>query len=87
MSVLKEEQRSCYNREPLKDKVIVQDGYHPVFYDGFGNPCITPKYITIDDPMTKDCKYSIGYGNDPKCAGCRWNQYQDAETVRITDAG
>lgn len=67
----------CFDREPLRDKVYVQDGwrYH---HDGVQFTRI-PIIKEIPDPMTKDCRYSVDYGNDPGCAGCIHNQYKGVQ--------
>lgn len=70
-----EQRNGCYNREPLKNSLIVKDGLGHPFRDGHGKPWPIQQFTDIPDDMSKDCRYSIGYGNDPGCAGCRWNQY------------
>jgi hypothetical protein len=60
----------CHNREPLRDYVVVQDGWN-------NDPTTqtrSARMVMIKDPMTKDCQYTLSdLGKaDPKCAGCKW---------------
>ena len=53
----------CFDRAPLKSRVMVQDGWWP---DG------TRHMVEIPDPMTKDCQYQADDKyNDPQCVGCK----------------
>jgi len=59
----------CHNRAPLKDKAVVQAGWHRIIHPHTEARVIT----TIPDPMTKDCQYThsdLGHA-DARCAGCR----------------
>lgn len=76
------ERPKCYNREPYKDKVMVQDGWlnskhiqHP-----FLPPVASrvPLMKEIADPMSKTCKQHGHMGEaalHPEkwaCGGCKW---------------
>jgi hypothetical protein len=63
----------CYNRQPLKHRAVVQDGWFATVADEKAAYVITrvPVMIEIPDPMTKDCQHSID-ADDPKCGDCRW---------------
>lgn len=70
---MNEKPYGCYNREPFKPLVTVQDGYYEA-RDGFGNPVRSPKYREIPFRNRADCSYThteLGQA-DPRCAGCSW---------------
>lgn len=54
---------ACVNRAPLRDNVMVQDGWTD---DGRRNMVERP------NPMTKHCVYTIDHPHDPACGECRW---------------
>ena len=55
----------CFDRAPLKTKVMVQDGWD---YTGDTR---APRMVIIPDPMTKSCQYQKDDKyNDPQCLGC-----------------
>lgn len=56
----------CHNRAPLRDSVMVQNGWA---YSGDGR---TALMVTLPDPMSKNCQHTLDAPNDPSCAGCRW---------------
>ncbi len=58
----------CYNRQPLRSTVEVQDGW---IVNCLG-PVVSriPRMVTIPDPMTKTCQYHKTH-DDPKCLGCK----------------
>lgn len=61
----------CYNREPLKDKVWVQDGWFDTEING--EHTIAPAVVMLPDPMTKHCNYThteLGQA-DKGCVGCK----------------
>lgn len=62
----------CYNRAPLRDSVMAQDGYHNDPTAAFRNP----RMVQIPDPMSKDCQYSRTTA-DERCDGCKWRQALD----------
>ena len=65
---------ACFNREPLKTRVMVQDGWNQ---DGNTR---TPRMSIIPDPMTKHCNYAMtDLGKvDPLCMGCSQKERNDA---------
>lgn len=72
----------CFNRAPLADHVIVQDGWQkvvavdPNFYgERMYMDVAVRRDILIPNPMTKECIYSIS-AEDPRCDGCKHNQGQ-----------
>lgn len=58
----------CFNREPFKDSMIVQDG---AYLDGYTS---SPRLKSSPFRMAKDCQYTLTeLGKvDPQCAGCKW---------------
>lgn len=60
----------CYNRQPLHDLLLVQDGW---LMDTDETGTIrTPIYRVISHTMSTDCKYHLEH-DDPKCSGCIHN--------------
>ena len=58
----------CYNRPPLQAGVRVQDGWINT-----SPHTREAAMITIVDPMTKECQYSLLI-HDPQCEGCKHKQ-------------
>lgn len=57
----------CFDRPPLKSRVMVQDGWI------YGGDVRMAKVKEIPDPMTKTCNYTtttLGQV-DPQCVGCK----------------
>lgn len=61
----------CYNREPYKETVIVQDGW---WLKGQNEK--TGRLIKIPFHMTTDCQYTLSElgQKDVKCVGCKWRK-------------
>lgn len=57
---------SCFNRRPLADRFVGQDGW---WTDGYSR---TAKAVSIRNPNTKVCQYSKDdkYA-DKDCVGCK----------------
>lgn len=55
----------CYNRLPLKETLMVQDGWTN---DG--------KKIMVEIPflMNKNCQYTREHYADESCSGCKWQK-------------
>ena len=64
----------CFNRAPLKSRVMVQDGW-----DQSGDTR-TPRMVIIPDPMTKTCNYTTTQLGqiDASCNGCKHKEPHDA---------
>lgn len=67
----------CYNRKEFKSDYLAQNGWTPVHSQN-AKAVLTrePVLVKVNDPMTRDCQYSIRYGTDPKCHGCKHNQHE-----------
>lgn len=66
---MKQEQptlNGCYNREPFRDSLTVQDGWND---DG------TRRMKVIQFRNSMDCQYSRDTP-DTRCAWCKWNQQE-----------
>jgi hypothetical protein len=57
----------CYNREPYKAEVMVQNGWTDEQ---------TRRMIAIPFTMTTDCQYTLSElgQKDEKCVGCKWRK-------------
>jgi len=56
----------CFDRAPLKTRVMVQDGWNYI------GDTRTPRMVIIPDPMTKTCQYQADDKySDPQCVGCK----------------
>lgn len=65
----------CHNRDPLKDTVVVQQGWTEYYYDPrLRTATRQPVMVELADPMTKDCQYTLSAPADPRCTGCRWQR-------------
>lgn len=53
----------CYNREPFRESLTVQDGWM----------CGVRRMVVIPFRNSMDCQYSKDTP-DHRCAGCKWNQ-------------
>lgn len=62
----------CFNREPFKAMLVVQDGWIDTIVHG--QPSRSPRMKEIAFRNSPECGYQLSeIGNaDPKCAGCRW---------------
>ena len=69
----------CFNRPPMRKSVLVQAGWHWVVLDPRGDGIAihtrVPNMVTIPNPMTNECQYSLT-ADDPGCQGCKWNRAQ-----------
>lgn len=62
-------QPGCYNRPPMEETLVVQDGYREYTERGF--PVKIPVYKVIPHVMTVDCQWSKT-NHDRSCRGCKW---------------
>ena len=58
----------CFNRPPLHDFLLVQDGW----VNDFETPTRIASYKTIEHTMSVECRYHLEH-DDPGCRGCRHN--------------
>lgn len=62
----------CHNREPFRESLEVQDGWRSV---EIGLETVrVPRMKVIEFRNSKDCRYSKD-NDDPRCTGCKWNQW------------
>ena len=71
--------QGCYNRPPLHETIVVQDGWS-TSYAGFGDEPVLgtaysrrPRMIVIANANSNECQYSLTAA-DPGCDGCVWNR-------------
>lgn len=64
----------CWNRQPLKNKLVVQDGYEAPVNQNWGKFSREAIYIEIEDDMSKPCQFTLSKKNNPSpdCVGCKW---------------
>ena len=66
----------CYNREPFKSEVVVQDGWHQPSGDRASTKA--PALVKVPFRMSTECQYSqdpMGHGQkDPGCVGCKYQK-------------
>lgn len=62
---------ACYNlpRHDSKASYTAQSGWNDTFYDGFGVPFKTQRYVEITTDFQPGCKYDLR-GSDARCDGC-----------------
>lgn len=68
----------CYNREPLKNAVVVQDGWFGTEVND--EETLLPIITILPDLMTKHCNYThteLGQA-DKGCVGCK-HKYEPSE--------
>jgi hypothetical protein len=53
----------CFDRAPLKSRVMVQDGWNQ------SGDTRTPRMVIIPDPMTKTCQYRLKLRGAKRPAG------------------
>lgn len=59
----------CFDRPPLKPRVMVQDGWE----GGIRH------MVVIPDPMTKSCQYQKDDRyKDPQCVGCKHKESHES---------
>lgn len=73
----------CFNRQPFKQSVTVQDGYKRLTvtsYKGSDGQALhnirVPAMVSVPFDNSPDCKYTesaLGQA-DPKCLGCNWRK-------------
>lgn len=61
------DRNGCYNREPFKESLEVQDGYVNLDHTRIA------RMKTIPFVMSRECKHDKK-DTDPKCQGCRWQK-------------
>lgn len=72
---------ACQNRPAQAGTYLAQDGYGPIFHDGFDEPFRTPKLVTVAHSMSDDCKYGATTA-DPRCSGCKWSNSNEKQVIR-----
>lgn len=77
----------CHNRPPLGSAapVLAQDGWINVRPgERFSRASRIPIMKEVPFRMSTECVYSKEFGQDPKCAGCRWNQQEQTDAAGAT---
>ena len=58
----------CYNRQPFRDTLVVQDGYVHTVHPATGLSVRLPRTVTTPFVNSRECHS----GEGERCEGCSW---------------
>lgn len=70
------DRHGCFNREPFKHSLQVQDGWTTVEFGSYDTSRLARSMKTIPFVMSRSCQHPER-ATDPRCAGCKWITQRD----------